>query len=53
MGKLDMSIGDDNWFAWVYSKTYFMHQLLRWNPVSAGTTPYSTPGGHFGWHFRE
>lgn len=44
VGKLDMSIGDENEFAWAGSKNNFMHQSMRWNPVTARTTPYSTLG---------
>ncbi|MGB0717022.1 MAG: carbohydrate porin [Phycisphaerae bacterium] len=43
MGKLDTSQGDENEFAWIHGDN-FLHTSLRWNPISARTTPYSTLG---------
>jgi porin len=43
IGKLDTTTGDQNEFAWINGNN-FLNTNLRWNPVSARTTPYSTLG---------
>jgi porin len=43
LGKLDTSWGDQNEFAWIHGDN-FLHSNLRWNPITARTTPYSTLG---------
>lgn len=45
-GKLDTTTGDKNEFAWVHGNN-FLHSALRWNPVVARTSPYSTLGAGF------
>lgn len=46
LGKLDTTTGDKNEFAWIHGDN-FLHSALRWNPVTARTTPYSTLGAGF------
>ncbi len=46
-GKLDTTAADENEFAWVGSNNNFLHSSLRWNPIAAATTPYSTLGAGF------
>ena len=46
-GKLDTTTGDQNEFAWLYSKDNFLNTVFRWNPVAARTSPYSTLGAGF------
>lgn len=43
VGKFDTSLGDKNEFAWTHGDN-FLHSSLRWNPIGARTTPYSTLG---------
>ncbi len=46
LGKLDTTQGDKNEFAWLHGDN-FLHSALRWNPIAARTTPYSTLGAGF------
>ncbi len=46
VGKLDTTTGGENEFAWVHGGN-FLNSALRWNPVVALTTPYSTLGAGF------
>ncbi len=46
LGKLDTTGGDKNEFAWIHGDN-FLNSDLRWNPIGARTTPYSTLGAGF------
>lgn len=46
LGKLDITTGDRNEFAWVNGDN-FLHSALCWNPVTARTIPYSPLGVAF------